>query len=128
MTDTIDSWLAALDPENRATVDRLRGLVRAAAPRLSETIKWNAPSFADGDQDRVTLGLERRGGVRLVLHRGAALKAAEGFAFDDPAGLARWPARDRGVMTFVDAAAVAAKAADVEGLVRRWVEATRTET
>ncbi len=109
-------------------IDALRAIVTRAHPGLVETIKWNAPSFADGDQDRVTLGIERKGGVRLVLHRGAASKGADGFTFDDPAGLARWPTRDRGVVTFADAAAVAGKATDLERLVRRWVEATRSET
>lgn len=127
MKDTVESWLAALDPDNRATVDRLREIVQAAAPELTESIKWNAPSFADGDEDRVTLGVERKGGVRLVLHRGASVRDSTDFAFDDPDGVMRWPSPDRGVATFSARAAVQAKTAELERLVRRWVEATRKE-
>ena len=127
MMDAVETWLAALDPEKRAGVDRLRAIVRAAAPDLTETIKWNAPNFSDGDQDRVTLGIERKGGWRVVLHRGAAAQETPGFAFDDPEGLARWPSPDRGVVTFGSPAALQANAAGLEGLVRRWVEATRKE-
>ncbi|MFN3559432.1 MAG: DUF1801 domain-containing protein [Brevundimonas sp.] len=123
MGNAVETWLGALSPENRSLVDRLRAVVKAAAPDLTETIKWNAPNFADGDQDRVTLGVERKGGVRVVLHRGAAVKDAAGFKFDDPDGVAKWPTPDRGVVTFRDLTALEAGAAPLEDLVRRWITA-----
>ena len=122
MSDAVATWLAGLDPATRATADALRAIVADAAPELAEEIKWNAPSFRDGSDHQVTLGLERKGGIRLVLHRGVASKDAAGFAFDDPARLARWAAVDRGVMIFTDAAAVAARRdalADIVALDRR---------
>lgn len=125
MANVLQAWLANLSPENRTLVDRLRGIVRTGAPELDEAIKWNAPSFADGDQDRVTLGLERKGGVRVVLHRGAAVKDAADFFFEDPAKVAKWPSADRGVATFADVSAVEAKASALEDLIRRWVAANR---
>ena len=118
---SIEAFRAGLDPETLRTVDRLRTIIAAAHPGLVERIKWNAPSFALGDDDLVTLGLERRGGIRLVLHRGAKPKDPAGFAFDDPAGLARWPEVDRGVMVFQDLAAVEASAEAVGDLCARWV-------
>lgn len=125
MGNAVEVWLDSLSPKDRAGIDRLRDIIRAAGPDLIETIKWNAPSFADGDQDRVTLGVERKGGWRVVLHRGAAVKDAAAFVFDDGAKVARWPSPDRGVATFADLAAIGAKAADLEDLVRRWVAANR---
>jgi hypothetical protein len=91
---------------------------------LSERIKWNAPSFALGDDDRITLGLERKGGVRVVLHRGAKVQDTAGFVFEDPAKLAKWPAPDRGVIVFAEAAAVEAQAEAFSDLCTRWLEAT----
>ena len=126
MTNAVNIWLDRLPPHDRAVVERLRAVVRAAAPDLTETIKWNAPNFADGDQDRVTLGVERRGGVRVVLHRGAAVKDAADFAFEDPDRVARWPTPDRGVVTFRNLTAPEAGAAPLEDLVRRWITANRT--
>ena len=125
MSDPVADWLSELGPGERALIDRLREIVRTAAPDLTETIKWNAPSFADGEQDRVTLGVERKGGVRVVLHRGAAVKTAAGFAFDDPDMIARWPSPDRGVATFGDLSAIEADAAGLEDLIRRWIAANR---
>jgi hypothetical protein len=125
MTGAVDAWLAEVSSSDRAGIDRLRALVRAAAPGLTETIKWNAPSFADGDQDRVTLGIERKGGWRMVLHRGAATQDAADFVFDDPTGLAKWPSADRGVVTVKSAEEIAARETGLIDLVRRWIAVNR---
>lgn len=119
---TLESFLAGLSPEDRATIDRLRALAAAAGEGLVERIKWAAPSFARGDVDRITLGLERKGGVRVVLHRGVKAKAADGFSFAAPAGLVEWPAPDRGVMRFAGAGEVALWEAEIADVFRRWLE------
>lgn len=118
---SIQDFRSGLDAETLATVDRLRAVAAAAHPGLVERIKWNAPSFALGEDDLITLGLERRGGVRLVLHRGARPKDPTGFAFDDPASLARWPAADRGVAVFQGLAEVEAAETALRDLCARWV-------
>lgn len=121
--DDVAVWLAAQDGPNRRGIDRLSALVRSVEAPWVETIKWNAPSFALKGEDRVTLGVERRGGWRLVLHRGAAVRG-DGFAFEDPAGLARWPSPDRGVVQLRDLAELDSRSTALVDLVRRWVEAT----
>lgn len=121
----VDEWLARCDAERAPLVARLRALALAAAPDVTEQVKWDAPSFCVDGDDRITLGLERKGGVRAVLHRGAKVKDASGFAFDDPDGLAKWPAADRGVMQFADDAALAGNEAAVGALFARWLAATR---
>lgn len=127
MGNAVDSWLGDLSPQARQAVDRLREIVRAADPGLEENIKWNAPSFSDRGLDRVTLGLERRGGYRLVLHRGAAPADTAGFVFDDPAGVARWLSPDRGVATFGSLDHIEGAADALKDLVARWIVATRQE-
>jgi len=120
----VDAYLAGLEPAARQAVDALRAIVIEAHPGLSERIKWNAPSFAVGDEDRITLGIERKGGVRVVLHRGAKARDSQDFAFADPEKLAKWPAPDRGVLTFGDAREVGAKREALRGLFARWIAAT----
>lgn len=124
--DSVESWRATVDPAARPALDRLRALVRdAAGADVVETIKWNSPNFAQGGEDRVTLNLGPKGALRLILHRGAKVKDAAGFSFADPAGLARWPAPDRGVVSFRDAGELEAKAAALADLVHRWIAALR---
>lgn len=125
---TLAAFLDGLDAETRQTVDALRAAIVAAGPNLIERLKWNAPSFAvppaGDDDDRITLGLERKGGVRVVLHRGAKAKDTAEFVFEDSAKLAKWPAADRGVMVFKDVAAVEVRGAEVTELCARWLIAS----
>ncbi len=122
---TVKAWLAAQAPDIRSAVERLRVMVLAAGDGVTEHIKWNGPSFClDGD-DRITVGLAPKGGVRAILHRGVKPKDAAGFVFPDETGLIRWAAPDRGVVAFADEAAVAAHAGAFADICRRWLEAMR---
>ena len=121
---TVDEWRTACSPDALCIVDALRDAVMVANSNVEETIKWNAPSFAQHGRDRITLGLDRSGGARVVLHRGAQ-PCDDGFVFHDPDGLARWPSPDRGVMTFKDLSAVTDGRDKLIRLFRRWLEVTQ---
>jgi hypothetical protein len=123
-TQTVEDYRAALDVPVREALDALRRIVAEAAPGLTEEIKWNAPSFAHRGRDRVTLGIEPRGGFRIVLHRGAKSEDASGFRFDDPDKVAAWPAPDRGVVRLRDPAEIEARADMLKMLIARWITAT----
>lgn len=118
----IPDYLAALTPDQRATANALRALASAAAPDLVEHIKWNAPSFVHRGEDRITLGEDRAGRIRVILHRGVRAKDATGFSFDAPADLVQWATVDRGVMTFTSVDEVHAREADIGDIFRRWLE------
>ena len=121
----VPDWLAAQTPSVRAMIEPLRAAALNAADGVTEHIKWNGPSFCIDGDDRITLGLNPRAGVRAVLHRGVRAKDATGFAFPDDSGLIQWAAGDRGVINFADQAAVAATAEAFGAICRRWLEATR---
>ncbi|NBW06911.1 MAG: DUF1801 domain-containing protein [Caulobacteraceae bacterium] len=121
---SVEEYRAALDAPTRDALDALRRIVMEAAPDLTEEIKWNAPSFAHKGRDRVTLGVEPRGGYRIVLHRGAKAQDGEGFHFDDPDKIATWPAPDRGVVRLRDATEIKDRAASLRAFITRWIAAT----
>ncbi|TPW06164.1 MAG: hypothetical protein FD125_360 [bacterium] len=122
---TVEAWLAAQSPEIRRAVERLRAVALDAADGVTEHIKWNGPSFCIDGDDRITVGLAPKGGVRAILHRGVKVKDAAGFTFSDDSGLIQWAAPDRGVVAFADEAAIAAGAEAFADICRRWLEATR---
>lgn len=122
---SIDAFRAALTPEQRAIVDKLRELAARSADGVSEHIKWNAPSFCVDGDDRITLGLNPKGMVRVVLHRGAKAPEDKGFRFDDPAGLIEWQAADRGVLHVTALDDLIDKEAVVSDIFARWMEITR---
>jgi hypothetical protein len=104
-------------------VDLLRSLIIGTHSGLVERLKWNAPSFALAGDDRITLGVERKGGVRVVLHRGAKQRDLAGFHFSDPAGLAKWPAMDRGAIVFKCLAQIESRRDELSELCSRWLTA-----
>lgn len=119
---SVEEWRAGPTPALLDIVDRLRALAAAFAPGLEGRIKWNAPSFAKRGIDRITRGLERKGGVRVVLHRGATAKPEPGFSFATPADLARWAAPDRGLMRFTSVEEAEAREEEIGDVFRRWME------
>jgi uncharacterized protein YdhG (YjbR/CyaY superfamily) len=42
---TVDDYLAALPDEARATLEKLRKVIKAAAPKATEVISWQMPMY-----------------------------------------------------------------------------------
>jgi hypothetical protein len=118
---TVDEFLADLRHPRVDDVRRLRAAIMAGNAELTEHVKWRAPSFCSAGEDRVTFRLFPTDHLQLVFHRGAKPQHTEGFRFDDDAGLLRWVATDRAVLTLGDPADVAARTAAIVALVGRWV-------
>ena len=120
----VDAYLDGLQHARKADVAALRLVILAAVPDLVERIKWNAPSFGLGDDDRITMRLHPGDRLQLILHRGAKAGADDFFRFEDPDRLIAWAAPDRGVVTFKDADDLASKSAALSEALRRWVACT----
>ena len=120
----VDAYLDELQHARKAEVAALRLVILSAVPDLVERIKWNAPSFGLGDDDRITMRLHPGDRLQLILHRGAKAGADDFFRFEDPDRLIAWAAPDRGVVTFKDADDLAGKSAALSEALRRWVACT----
>lgn len=119
----VADYLEALTHERKPEIEALRRLILQAEPRLSEHVKWNAPSFAIEGEHRITMRLHPGALVQVVLHRGAKPGEAKGFAFADETGLIRWAAPDRGVVSLAPGE-VASRAGEIARIVRAWIAAT----
>jgi hypothetical protein len=120
----VDAYLAALDHPLAPEIRSLGDEILALDDRISERIKWKAPSFVVDGDDRVTFALRPGKGLEVILHRGVAVRAdTAGFRFDDDSGIVRWATPDRGIVSMPDAAAVAEKRPALLDLVRRWIDA-----
>jgi hypothetical protein len=120
----VDEFMQALDHPLKAEIEAVRAVVLGADEQMSERIKWNAPSFGRGGEDRVTMRLQPGDVLQLIFHRGAKVKDATGFAFDDTTGLLQWVAADRATVTLTDIEDVQAKSAAIGKVVGEWVRAT----
>ena len=123
-TEVVDRFLAELEHPLKAEIERVRAIILAADPEITERIKWKAPSFCYRGDDRVTMRLHPSTRLQLIFHRGAKVKDSTDFTFEDETGLLKWAAKDRAVMTLSDMAAIEANEAALSDLVTRWIYAT----
>jgi len=118
----VDAYLAALDHPLKSGVMEIRIAILQSNADISEHIKWNAPSFRYGGEDRVTFRLQPGNRCQLIFHRGAKVRAdIADFVFKDDTGLLTWLTPDRGVVDFVDLQSVESRRGDVVAVVNRWV-------
>ncbi|WP_233613803.1 MULTISPECIES: DUF1801 domain-containing protein [Corallococcus] len=120
----VEQFMAELEHPLKAEIEAVRAAILASDASITERIKWKAPSFVHSGDDRVTFRLAPKGIFQVILHRGAKVKDATDFAFEDDSGLVEWLAKDRGVVTLPDAKTVKAKKAALVKLVGRWMKAT----
>ncbi len=68
-------WHRARWPERGQTMgeraEALRAVIADAVPAARRGTVWNAPNFAIGGQDMITLNLSPKGPVRVIFHIGA---------------------------------------------------------
>lgn len=115
-------YMSGLKHARKAEVERIRAAILASDPELSETVKWNAPNFVFEGEDRVTLRLQPRDRVDLVLHRGARRRPdAESFSFEDPSGLIHWASSDRGVISIPEGTDLDALLPVIVTVIHAWV-------
>ena len=122
MPGEVDAFIAALEHPHVPEIQRLREIILAAGPQVTESVKWNAPSFAAGEHF-ATFHLRAKQGVQVVLHLGVKPRpdAAARTEIADPGGLLEWRAADRATVTFKDAADIEARAGAFAAIVRQWI-------
>ena len=123
-TPEVEEYLAELDHPLAPDIRALRQAILALDERITEHIKWRAPSFVVSGEDRVTFALRPGKGLEVILHRGVAVRSdTAAFRFDEDSGIVRWATPDRGIVSFADTAEIAARRDALLALVRRWIDA-----
>jgi hypothetical protein len=111
---TVDAWFEAYDNPQKDLVQAVRDVVLGADERVTECIKWQAPTFVF--QGNIASFFPRaKKHVSLMFHTGASLP--------DPAGILEGDGDTARSLKVMDAADLAAKKGAIEALIRAWVEA-----
>lgn len=90
--ETIDAYLAALGPEQRGALEKLRRMIQAAAPKAEECISYQLPAFR---QDGMLVGFGA--GAKHCSFYLMSSSVLEGFeeeleGYDTSKGTIRFPA------------------------------------
>jgi hypothetical protein len=112
-TADVDAYMERLDHPFKDETQAVREIIKGVDPRITEQVKWNAPSFSYKGY-MATFNLHATSHLHLVWHNGVVL--------DDPAGLLEGDYPDRRMTYFTGMADVEAKRPVLVGLVRQWVE------
>lgn len=124
-TEEVNQFLKKLKHPLKKEIEKLREIILSADKDISEHIKWNAPSFCYNGDDRVTFRLQPGNRLQLIFHRGAKVKDATDFVFEDTTGLLEWITRDRAAVTFTNIRDVDTKKAALKKLVNQWMQSTK---
>ncbi|MRX73048.1 DUF1801 domain-containing protein [Bacillus lacus] len=104
-------------------IEEVRRIILSADERFTEHIKWNAPSFCIGNEDRITFNLKGKGFFRLVFHCGAKVKPKLPLPlFDDHTGILEWQSNDRAVVRFLNMDDVKDKEENLRWVIGKWIE------
>lgn len=119
----VEDFIAALEHPYKAEIIELRQIILDVDPRITEEIKWNAPSFRTTEHF-ATFQLRAKTGVQLILHLGVKVRetATSGITIPDPESLLTWLAKDRASVTFQNMDEINAKRVAFTGLIRAWIE------
>lgn len=118
----VQAFIDALDHPLQGEIVALRKLLLGVDPRISEEIKWNAPSFRTSEHF-ATMHLRAKDALQLILHLGAKSKRAlPPGAIADPDGLLRWLGKDRASVTLEGPDDLARKTDALVAIVRQWIE------
>jgi hypothetical protein len=117
----VETFLASLEHPFKREVLALRQLILGVDARITEGIKWNAPSFRTSEWF-ATFQLRAKGGVQIILHLGAKKRPElEKLEIADPASLLEWLGPDRASVKFRDLEYIERTRRDFVELIRQWV-------
>jgi len=108
----VDEWFAAYDNPQRDLVRAVRDAVLDADARVTEAIKWQAPTFIYRG-NIASFYPKTKTHASLMFHRGAEL--------DDPDGLLEGEGDVSRVARFLDADDLEAKRDALQALIRQWI-------
>jgi hypothetical protein len=118
----VNYFMANLDHPLKPEIEAVRAIILGADKRINESIKWNAPSFFI-QEHFATFKLHPRETIQVVFHTGAKLKTnATEVKINDPSGVLKWIAKDRGMVTFSNMKKIRSKKTALAAVVKQWVK------
>jgi hypothetical protein len=118
----VDTFMAKLKHPLKADIEAARALILGVSPAIREEIKWNAPGFRT-TESFATVNLRSTDRLQFIFHLGAKVrKDLPVLIIPDPAGLMKWLAKDRALVTVGAGKEFAANQSALRKIVRAWLK------
>ncbi len=109
----VDDWMAAYDNPQKDLVQTIREVILAADVRITEDIKWQAPTFIYKG-NMASFFPKAKAHASLMFHKGAEIAGDFPNLMGD--------GKEARSMKFLDAEDLVRKKAELEGVVRAWCD------
>ena len=118
----VSAFLRELDHPLKKEIEAVRRIILGVSPDIGEGIKWNSASFRT-TEFFATVNWRAKDAVQLIFHKGAKAKdnSTTGMQIADPAGLIKWLAKERCLVTVGAGKQIQANRAALEAIVRQWI-------
>jgi hypothetical protein len=109
----VSDYMKKLKSPLKAEMEAVREIILSADDRITESIKWSAPSFFYKD-NMCTFNPRATKAVTLVFHKGAIIKDDNGLLLGD--------AKEARTAKFKDMDDIKANAAKLKKVVKSWIK------
>jgi hypothetical protein len=116
MPNDVGDWFALKNHPQEAAMQRVRQVILDVDPRVTETIKWQTPTFMF--EGNIASFNPAKNFVSLLFHRGSEIPGNHPRLVGD-GRLAR-------TMRFADVDEVNTAAPELQGVIRSWIEMKET--
>lgn len=117
----VDAFMVELKHPLKTEIEAVRKIILGSSGAIAEAIKWKSPSFRT-TEFFATVNLRSVDRVQLIFHRGAKVrKDLKTLEIADPAGLLKWLANDRAIVTLGAGQEIAANADALRAIVGEWI-------
>lgn len=125
LNQEVSTFLNELNHPLREEIELLRNIILNSNKTLTENIKWNAPNYAVGENDRVTLKINPPKNILIILHRGTKVQTMPAQKLVDyTCKVLSWKTNDRAIITLNNKQDIITYQNDIVQIVNLWLEAT----
>lgn len=108
----VDAYLAKKQHPLTKEIQRVREIILQVSPDISETIKWQSPTFIyKGNMASYFMNAKKH--VSLMFHKGAAI--------NDSSGLLQGDGKEGRVAKFSDMKEIESQKGNLEAVVKEWM-------
>ena len=121
--EQVAEFMNSLEHPFKEEIEEVRKIILSTDDRITEHIKWNAPSFCYEGEDRITFNLNGKGFFRLIFHCGAKVKErnTKNPLIEDTSGILEWKAVDRALIHFMNKKDVKDKEEQLREIITKWL-------
>lgn len=126
LNQEVSTFLNELNHPLKEEIELLRNIILNSNKTLTENIKWNAPNYVVGDNDRVTLKINPPKNILVILHCGAKSQTqpTEKLITHNCKALS-WKGNNRAIITLNNKQDIITYKNDIVEIVNLWLDATK---